>query len=110
MLGRYSDTQRDYRGAYTLQHTAVGSYLSNDWGLYDMHGNVSEWCLDWYDSIDTAAAASDPVGASSGSSRVRRGGYWSWYRSYCTSGYRDSSTPSSRYDYCGFRLTRALAE
>ena len=110
LLGRYSDTQRDYRGAYTLQHTAVGSYLSNDWGLYDMHGNVSEWCLDWYDSIDTAAAASDPVGASSGSYRVLRGGSWGSSGSYCRSDGRSSSGPSGRSGSYGFRLTRALAE
>ncbi len=110
LLGRYSDTQRDYRGAYTLQHTIVGSYLSNDWGLYDMHGNVLEWCLDWHDSIDTAAAASDPVGASSGSYRVLRGGSWNWDDYFCTSGYRNYNYPSNGDNYDGFRLSRTLAE
>ena len=104
LLGRYRDTQRDYRGAYTLQHTAVGSYLSNDWGLYDMHGNVYEWCLDWYASIDALAAASDPVGASSGSGRVLRGGGWYYVSSYCRSDNRFDYDPSGYWNFSGFRL------
>jgi len=110
LLGRCSGTRNDKRGGYA-EHTTVGSYLANGWGLYDMHGNVFEWCLDWYASIDTLAAADDPTGAASGSYRVRRGGYWGGIVNYCRSAYRSSSYPSgSNEDYlCGFRLSRTLA-
>jgi len=54
----------------------VGSYLPNAWGLYDMHGNVWEWCLDWYTGALGTAAVTNPVGPVSGTTRIRRGGSW----------------------------------
>ena len=87
---------------------AVGSYKPNEWGLYDMHGNVYEWCLDWWTS--SLSAATDPVGASSGSYRVYRGGGWHSNASYCRSAYRYGyySYPSNYFYSLGFRLSRTL--
>ena len=73
-LGRYSDNRTDGRGSYS-EHTTVGSYSPNAWGLYDMHGNVLEWCLDWYGGINSYPTT-DFSGADSGSYRVLRGGCW----------------------------------
>ncbi|MBO7542569.1 formylglycine-generating enzyme family protein [bacterium] len=110
-VGRYKYNQNDGKGGYTNAHTTVGSYLPNAWGLYDMHGNVSEWCLDWYDSYDGDAA--DPKGVSSGTRRVLRGGSWRNHADYCRSAYRDDLNPDFGYDYfnpdygndiSGFRL------
>ncbi len=84
----------------------VGSYLPNAWGLYDMHGNVWEWCLDWWTSNLGTTAVTDPVGAASGSNRLLRGGSWDILAQYCRSANRyNNSYPSNngRNSY-GFRL------
>ena len=84
----------------------VGSYSSNTWGLYDMHGNVLEWCSDRYGDY-SSSAQTNPTGASSGSFRVLRGGSWNSNAQYCRSAYRAVALPSSRYNDLGFRLVVA---
>ncbi len=85
-------------------HTTVGSYQVNNWGLYDMHGNVWEWCLDWYQSVLGSSPVTDPVGLPSGSGRLLRGGSWSYSARNCRSADRSSGGPADKYDHCGFRL------
>ena len=90
-VARYYGNRDDGKGGYS-QHTEVGLYRPNAWGLYDMHGNVSEWCLDWWQDNLSTTAAVDPVGRSSGSYRVMRGGNWYCYNdnyaAYCRSAFR----------------------
>ena len=102
-VGRYHYNQNDGKGGYTSYHTKVGSYVPNAWGLYDMHGNVWEWCLDWYGSY-TTGVVTDPVGSASGSSRVLRGGVYYGNAQYCRSAAHGSGNPSSRDSGFGFRL------
>ena len=82
----------------------VKTKLPNELGIYDMSGNVCEWCQDWYSSGYSSNSQQDPTGPTSGSHRVLRGGYWGYYASYCRVADRDYSSPSSTsYNY-GFRL------
>jgi formylglycine-generating enzyme required for sulfatase activity len=86
--------------------TTVGSYQPNAWGLYDMHGNVWEWCRDWYGSYLTGSVA-DPQGPSSGSARVFRGGCWGNFGWSCRSAIRNYDGPSTWNSDIGFRVVLA---
>ena len=84
---------------------AVGSYKPNAFGLYDMHGNVWEWCEDW--KVDyPAGAVTDPKGPATGERRVLRGGSFFFYESRARSSSRVYGTPSNRVIDFGFRLAR----
>ena len=83
----------------------VGQKLPNAWGLYDMIGNVCEWCGDWF-SLYSPAARTDPVGPPEGFYRVCRGGGWCINASNTRSTNRFKNTPSTRISLVGFRLLR----
>jgi len=88
-------------GPYVGDIVAVGSYLPNGFGLYDMHGNLWEWCNDWHD--DFAGDETDPVGPADGTYRIVRGGSWSYPASTCTSASRGGNPPSDTIWLLGFR-------
>lgn len=79
----------------------VGQKKPNAWGLYDMHGNVYEWCADWYE--ETLKGGVDPVGPSSGEVRVFRGGSWGFDAFLCRAADRVRLDPGLRHNYLGFR-------
>lgn len=91
------------RGIYLGRTTSVGSYGPNAWGLYDMHGNVWEWCQDWYGDYP-GGSMTDPQGPAMGSSRAYRGGSWRTIASGCKSAIRLQDYPTTAYDIVGFRV------
>jgi formylglycine-generating enzyme required for sulfatase activity len=102
--GHYEDASATGLG----KTTAVGSYASNNYGLYDMHGNLWEWCWDWYGTYATdGETQTDPTGAVTGSYRVVRGGYWDSYGQNLRSAVRDYGDPYFRSYIIGFRLVRS---
>jgi formylglycine-generating enzyme required for sulfatase activity len=90
------------KGTYLEKTTSVGKYPANAWGLYDMHGNVWEWCSDWYGQYPSGSVT-DPSGPATGSRRVVRGGSWDSIAVGCRSANRWDD-PSIRLGCLGFRV------
>ena len=113
MLGRYagnapstsnSDADRNVR-ASAGGTAIVGSYSPNDWGLYDMNGNVQEWCLDyWWSDISSLNGAIAPAEGKTSASRVRRGGCFTERAGLCRPAYRNASGSTKNDWFIGFRL------
>ena len=100
MTGKWDSNEVDRDHCRTHQ---VGEKQPNELSLYDMSGNVWEWCEDWYGGYSVTSQR-DPSGATSGSRRVNRGGCWINVARSCRVSYRNYIMPDDRGDYLGFRL------
>ena len=95
-----------YDGNSSDRTHAVATKKPNEWGLYDMNGNVFQWVNDWYAGYPTTAVQ-DPTGGTSGPFRVIRGGAWGFDAEYLRSAVRGYDVPGYRYSIVGFRLVRS---
>jgi formylglycine-generating enzyme len=91
-------------GVFLERTTDVGSYSANSWGFYDIHGNVWEWCSDWYGDYPSGTVR-DPMGPATGSLRVYRGGAWYYFANDLRSASRHRNVPDGRFNAVGFRLS-----
>jgi formylglycine-generating enzyme required for sulfatase activity len=99
------------KGPYRQATTPVGTFEANALGIFDMHGNVWEWCLDWYNgNYSTTSPPQDPLGPSHGSRRVYRGGGWYSIGQLCRAALRSRNAPSLRSYDLGFRVAVSLVE
>ncbi len=93
------------KGLYREKTVEVKALPCNSWGLYQMHGNVWEWCQDWFGEYP-AGPVTDPMGLETGDRRVLRGGSWFYYAGFCRSAYRNHWVPGDRRGFAGFRFAR----
>jgi formylglycine-generating enzyme required for sulfatase activity len=110
LLSRYADYSQRVKGTPPPQVRPVGQHIPNPWGLYDMHGNIYQWCLDWFGRYP-GGSVTNPVGPVFGATRVVRGGCWQAPDSRCRSASRNGEYGGARYpfDYkTGFRVVLAL--
>ncbi len=97
-------------GEFRKKTMAVGSFQPNGFGLYDMHGNVAEWCSDWYQDSYEGLDSKDPQGPEDGMNRVLRGGSWVSFPGYCRSADRDWNNPGYWVGVNGFRVVVAKSD
>ena len=100
LLGRYEWFQEN---SVMRSHT-VGQLRPNARGLFDLHGNLFEWCHDWHGEFTAEARAEDPTGPAEGTNRVFRGGGWIVEAAFCRTATRNPILPTSRHFYLGFRV------
>lgn len=110
-FGNYCDRTCDRQWRDTAHvdgyyHTSpIGSFASNPWGLFDMHGNLWEWCWDWWTPFESSALI-DPLGPAAGNIKAERGGCWEVGPDMCRQAYRHYVEPDQKRSYLGFRIVR----